>query len=687
MDCLRWIVVWLVVGAATTATGVAQVPMDGDGIVLEVPSTEELIDEEPGIDCEPLDLRKATVEQIAALPGISLQDALSIVELLAANRRAGFETIEAIDGLTAEKLMVLRTYCRVAPLPKQTVRPARLSQRIRARSDLERRRGYDQPLYRVVGTTPDIDTIVVAMKYPGSPLSLASALDYDDGAISAHLLVAKDQGEPFLHADTLSYSYGAWERDSLGPAGRTGTARIGPFVGGGMLWRSDHMSVAVGDFAVGAGSGIALASRSEQRRSIVPRSNTTLLALDRSAAETSFLRGIAATYGLGRFEILGFYSSRSRDARIDSVDLDVNRVRAARSLRDGTIRRTHGDLRDHENLDETLTGARLCWTGPTAHAGATAYSARYSVPVVPPAPELWRGRTATVLAVDAGASIGSVELHTDVARSPGGTIAMTAGASARFERALLEIGLSEIPSGYSVPHGNGMNPFDRGSGRRIGIALHAAPASDLEIDLSLLSVSPSDAAAADERTTTCELAVDYDAGSDVTLRALLRRSNAIEIGPEQRNGRDRFLSIDVQDVACGLQADITLSEGSTRMRTGLLIRRKEISDGRLSFAEIAHSPSRALTLAGRFTLFDGDFPVYQFEQLLPGWPRSVSLNGRGSRCWIRVTGDIGRSARLSGFLSRTTYYDRRTISEGTPDEIDGDSTTMAGIQLDLHFEL
>jgi hypothetical protein len=146
----------------------AQVAIEDGEIVLETPVG---LDEEMA-EYEPIDLRKSTASEIARLPGITMQDALSIVELLERNRRAGFETIAEIDGMTAEKLLVLRTNCTLGVLPPLQRQPARVSQRLRVRSELQRRRGYDQPLYRIVGGASDIDTITVASRYIGSPLAI-----------------------------------------------------------------------------------------------------------------------------------------------------------------------------------------------------------------------------------------------------------------------------------------------------------------------------------------------------------------------------------------------------------------------------------------------------------------------------------------------------------------------------------
>jgi hypothetical protein len=314
----------------------------------------------------------------------------------------------------------------------------------------------------------------------------------------------------------------------------------------------------------------------------------------------------------------------------------------------------------------------------------------YSRPILPAGSDFWSGRKATVFALDAGASLGRIDLSMEASRSPAGVIGITAGASTRFERAALQIGLSEIPSGYSVPHGNGMSPFDRPGGRRVGVSIQASPLPALEVDLSLSSTSAIENEGLGEPKTLAEIALRYEAGSGLSLRSVLRLAGSTETGTMQRDGRERFLSIDRSDVAAGLEADLALDRHGSRLRAGIIFRQQNTitsAMSRFTFAELTQTIAETLTVAGRFALFDGEAPVYQFEQLLAGWPRTVALSGRGARFWIRGSGEIWGPARVAAFIARTIYFDRMTISEGTADEIAGDSAAMAGFQIDLRFDL
>jgi hypothetical protein len=352
--------------AGNTAFDPDRLPEDVDG--------RELVERLAWLRASPLDLNKASEEELRLIPGVTAGDAAAIVSARKAGKRFSAVVQLRDVGMRGPDLYaLLYPFVTVA----ETDRPA-LWTRSRIGRRLQRRTGFEES------------------QYLGSPLaSLLQARVRPWRSIEVGIQAGKDAGE-----------------------------RMGDgFLSGYVELRSlfSFASVVAGDFGVDFAEGLvlgagsrralaegALASGSTGSFGIVPH---------RSTSEEGFFRGIAASisipFGVGECSAAVFLSRRKKSASVDECgSITVFRT-------DGLFR-SESEVDRRGNCTETVLGGRVAcaWPGGV-DLGFTACVSSLDRPVVAEDPTRFAGTGQRSVGADIVWRAGRLTIGAECARARG----------------------------------------------------------------------------------------------------------------------------------------------------------------------------------------------------------------------------------------------------------------------------
>jgi hypothetical protein len=152
-------------------------------------------------------------------------------------------------------------------------------------------------------------------------------------------------------------------------------------------WITDLSAVkkiVVGDFHAEFGQGLNLWTglafgKSPDAFSI--KRNARGLRPNTSVNENRFMRGMATTIAVGKFEITGFYSQKKIDANVGDVDTLNQEIGFVTSLQQTGYHRTNAEVADKNVLGEKLLGGHVEFRNNFLSVGATAYKTQFDAPV------------------------------------------------------------------------------------------------------------------------------------------------------------------------------------------------------------------------------------------------------------------------------------------------------------------
>lgn len=134
--------------------------------------------------------------------------------------------------------------------------------------------------------------------------------------------------------------------------------------------------LAVGDYQIQLGQGLTMWSGRATRKSALDvinvKRNPRTIRPYTSVDENNFLRGVAATVELNKWELTGFVSRNGRDANISVPDtLDSDAEVTVSSLQTSGFHRTPGEVEDKDALTVTQFGTHMRYTGRKGSFGIT----------------------------------------------------------------------------------------------------------------------------------------------------------------------------------------------------------------------------------------------------------------------------------------------------------------------------
>ncbi|MDB5032782.1 MAG: hypothetical protein JWQ98_23 [Chlorobi bacterium] len=694
----------------------AEGKIDEDG--TDGSDDSELLDELEGYRRNPIDLYSTTAHALARLPGISVRDAAAILAFIDRTSPSGWSDFDTLATISKRQLLVLRDYTSLdRPEGRGPVRGLGVEIRTRVMRDLQPRRGYHDPLYRVsprrnptTGDSLGLDTLSIGHTYLGGPQGVMSRALISCGDISGGITFEKDPGEPLLFSDTAGYSYGRYEYAD--PRTSTGehALRFGGFVSAHARVHLAPITIYAGDFSAEFGEGLVLGGAAGGSKGSGVTSSPYRAARGitsyRSAGEISFYRGGAVVLNEGAWLPAGtsasiFGSIRSLDASIDSVAGDGGESSSfISSFREDGYHRTRTEIRHDGNAREIVVGAHLQQRLAHGRIGVTAYGSRYDRPVRGSQPYDFTGDHSLMAGIDGNYSIGPATVFGEIARSTTGAIGGIGGAIAKLAGSEICIVARHLPADFYTPHGSGFGESPNRQHNEEGIYIGARAPLPAKATLSAyldLYRSPERSFSVPFPRAGIDgyMELGYRPGRNLEITARLHREtkgDAVTLADSL--GRDRRRLIDRTVTSGRLEAEYSMASGSIRLR-GRIERRfvdydgaQPSADGMITFADMRLRPLPGLSLGMRLALFatdNFDAAAYAFEQDLPGRLTDIALSGEGRRFYLFASWRPGPAIVLSAKYAETVYADRTTINPGDPQEIAGPVNNSLAVQVDLTF--
>ena len=303
----------------------------------------------------PIDLNKVTREQLSSVYILSEKQLNSFF-----NYRQKYGNLLSIYELQSIPDFDLRTIYKLVPFV--AVKSDKLSfgtftdglgssnqyLLLRYAQILETKKGFTEPDSRS------------KVRYDGSPFKLYARYKmYSQKDFSLGFTLEKDEGESQL-TDFKSFhinfqNKGHWKNITLGDY---------------QLQLGQGLISSAG-FYIGKGSETVLTTR---RNQLGVRPYTSTL-------ENNFFRGAAATYQLGKFDVIGFYSRIKRDANL--VQDKANNLEYASSLQTSGLHRTASEIADQSSLLEENFGTDITYKNKdnTLQIGFTALKTNFEKPI------------------------------------------------------------------------------------------------------------------------------------------------------------------------------------------------------------------------------------------------------------------------------------------------------------------
>jgi len=636
-------------------------------------NVDELVEFLQELAANPLNVNRASVDDLLQIPGLNFRLAQEIVQY-----RKNVKPFESIDELSDVRGVGNVTVNRIRPY-------LTIGSRLERGRDLYLNSDYwtNNSRYEAISRYQQVLQPQVGYQrpdtlggYTGSPVKYYQRFRYTSNHISLNLTQDKDPGEPL--AGPTDFDYTSWHialRDN-----------------------GNLKELIIGDFSAGFGQGLTLWSSggfgkgSEVIRSI--GKNDRGVRPYTSAQETNAFRGIAATYG-NRLQVTGFYSNRKRTAS----ELDDQFVRFPT---ESALHRTINERERRLNLGQETYGGRIRYELKRGFVGGTAYRNTFDRPIAagtqPSQIYNFSGQHLAAFGADYRFLAGPALLFGEVSHTDNGGYGVLSGAtvdvgpSTDMSFAYRNYGRSFqsiFGTGFGEQSGNPQNEEGFYIGIRQGIT------SNIQIS-AYFDQFRFPAARFQTRQPSSGYdwltLIQYSPYREFEVYALLRfKQRDQEYTTTDDFGRQNRLSDHNKRTGARFQASYQVHQ-NVRLRTRVDFTRARavVSDpslGYLIFQDIRYTPRTNLTIDARVTMFeteDFESRVFQFENDLLYVMSNTALFGQGQRMYIVANYRPKQWIQFWVKAATTLYENRNTISSGLQ-EIRGNRRSDIGMQARILF--
>lgn len=633
---------------------------------------EEIVDFVESLANNPLNVNRASLDELMLIPGLNLRLAQAIADHRASN--APFTDVDdllKVRGIGPATLRNIRPYVSVGSRREQG-RDLYLNPRFWTdNSRFEMFSRYQRTLQDQEGYTRDDGS-----GYQGSPVRYYQRIRYRSNHLSLNLTQEKDPGEPLSGLagfDFNSLHFAVEDADNL-------------------------QMLVVGDYSLAFGQGLILwnggsfGKGQEVIRSI--SKNDRGVRPFTSAQEAIGFRGVAATYG-NRFQVTGFYSNRKRTAVV--VDEGVVNF----PIQTG-YHRTANEIARKNNLGQETFGGRLRAELPFGFIGFSGYINRFDQTIAQGTQPYQRyrftGRDLTALSADFRILLGSVILFSEAGYTDNGGYGLLTGAEIEIgENTDVALAYRYYDQAFHSIFGSAFGEQTGITGNEEGfyIGLRHRLSSSLRLSGYLDQFRfPAPRFQTHQPTSGFDwlALLEYQPRRDLSLYFLARyKVRGEEYNSEDMYGREIRLLSDATRSSYRLHADYQVHP-KIRLRSRVDIIRSLTATGKkewglLIFQDIRFHPWSRLQVDARATLFDTDgynSRVFQFENDLLYVLSNAMLFDQGQRIYILLK--IEASSWLDiWFKAATTVYQNRTTVGSGLNRIDGNRRSDIGVQARVRF--
>jgi len=649
--------------------------------VLEDTEDSKLLDQIEYLKSKPVDLNKASREELEVIPFMTTLIAKKIVDYRTYNGEFKSKRgLLKVDGVSQELYDKIKVYVvarnsqtdfvkdetgkvvsETDYLSGSVFKNIEVKLRSRVQQDLQDKEGF------------------ISGDYPGSKQKVYNRLtglyDGKNYDIGGNVTVEKDAGET-NYADFYS---GYLELNN---------------------WKFVK-KILVGDYILNFGQGLGLwtslaYSKGSEAVDIIKKRNFDIDSY-RSTNEVQFFRGAATNVEYKNYNFFFFYSHNFFDASVDTTLDEVSSI-----YFDGYHRTLSEQNRKNSGM-ETMLGGRAFADYGFLRLGATYWTSQFSIPVKPDdsTTQLYNfsGNKANMLSVDYDVVYKNFNLFGEFARSQSSNVAgitalqisLIKGAEAIFLYRNYPENFAPVHSfGFGENNGNTQNE----NGFYAGLSLK--PLKGLSVDTYFdqfkfpyrTYFNPVSTSGNDFLLTS-----EYKVSKGFLVYMKYRNKNK----EESRTITDEFnrsvKAIDNRNqmnFRVGFDYDITSDIRLKSRYEYVMVKYDNYggnNKGYMFYSDIRASLTKNLTASTRFVVFqteDYDSRVYEFEDDLKGVMSNVGLSGKGTRWYFVLRYKPYTFAELSAKYSATYYDGVKSIGSGN-DLIQGDLNNRFNIGVEINF--
>ena len=616
----------------------------------------------------PIEINSASIEDLIKIPFITIDLAKEIIEFR--NKYGFYFTIgelNNISGMTPELLQKIKPFIYIdrskfSNLSDQSeldYSPQRLSNQL----NFQYRQRYYQTFPRRKGYENG--------KYYNSPFKFYNRIlaNYSKKYFFS-LLTEKDPGEK-SYFDFLSASFFA--KDIL-----------------------IFKKFVIGDYVLEFGQGLSMwrqigfAKGADAIYPIKKKGNG--IVQYKSTDENQFFRGFAVNTNISNFDFTFFYSFRSFDARIDSIE---NRIIS--TPLDG-YHRNESELSRKNSANEKLIGSRISYLFGSNQFGVTYYNSRFDKSISPNLyfKNYWTNYN--YLSADFNLFVESTNLFGEFSRDKNGNLASLIAIQSSIARKTNFIILfRNYPPEYINIHGYGFGERNGNTCNEAGFYLGLNHSMKLGTFNIYFDQFKFDYPLTYNKTLTGgkEILFAYESPIISKSKYILRYKN--EFKEINSNTLDQFnrnkKATDIRQQQ-NLRFEVQKFFGNNN-RTAFRIEyvntfyklNSKSENGLLAFGDLSLEILRNLRFKTRITYFHTDSydsRIYQLESDVQGVFNSLALYGRGWRFYGLINYKVFDLVNLS--LKYAEYYrdDIKKIGSGN-DEIPTNLSSSLTLQLEIKF--
>lgn len=467
----------------------------------------------------------------------------------------------------------------------------------------------------------------------------------------------------------------------------------------GFKGRKILKEIIIGDYQVKTGQGLIQWSGYGIRKSsegINVRVTGQGLRAYTSTDENNYLRGTAAQFALGKFELTSYYSYSNIDANIVEQDQDGKVIRVS-SLQTSGYHRTSGELLDRNALNAQTAGANLRFTHKRFAMGLNSAYIKYNAEVNP-GNQLYnlynfKGNQNYNLGTDLLLIFNRINLFSEAAISQSGGKALIAGFESQPSN---EVALSMVYRNYA-PNFHTINgtAFSDSDGNKNESGIYAG--------ISVLPVKHIKLAAYIDTYESQWLKYTSNApikGTDYLLQVdytPLRKLSMYIRFKTETNAEKSSIEMPVKEdesqtttrLRYNLSWDISEQLGF-RFRTEWSQYEKEeqLENGILLLADMVTNPINKLSATARVGWFHTDgynSRIYAYENDVPLYFYIPAFYDKGMRFYLNMSYEIIKNLKIYFKIAQSRYLnDNFNIGSGDT-AIEGKHRTDLKIHLKYRF--
>lgn len=617
----------------------------------------------------PVEVNQAGIEDLLRIPFIDQNLATEIINY---RKKYGYYftlgELNSVKGMTPELFQKIKTFLYIdrnkfldieQPIPDEikttTLTPKKYNLQLRQRyfQNLERRSGFETG------------------KYYNSPFKFYNRITADySRKYYLSVLSEKDPGEKKLN-DFYSASF--FMKDFY---------NLKQFV--------------IGDYVLEFGQGLAMWRQigfSKGSDAVYPiKKKESGIVQYKSTDENQFFRGVAFNTSLWRMNIYLFYSNKTFDARIDTIN---NLITSTPT--DG-YHRNESELNKKNSGREKLLGSRISYQSENYKIGLTYYQSDFNYPIAQNTYFKTYSQMYNYLSTDFNLYIESLNFFGEFSKDKFDRVASIVGLQFSVARGTnIVTAFRNYPAKYLNIHGYGFGERNGATNNETGFYLGVNHSTKFgKFNLYFDQFKFNYPLTYDYTLTSGkEFLLNYESPSISQTKYLLKYKNEIkEINTKSTDEYGREKSITNLRQQQNLRFEIQKFFGAVN-RVAFRVEyisvfykyTKNYEDGLLSFVDISTKLSNKLSLKSRFIFYQTDSydsRIYVLESDVPGVFASSGFYGRGTRWYILLRYQVLNFMDLSAKYSELYRDDVKKIGTGN-DEINSNLLRSLTFQMEIKF--